>query len=468
MSCLIYNYFGYYTIGNYLSKNNRVIPDIACDDINTYKSQSGYNDNSYGEFYYSNIMSKVFVKDGGWLEYEKDISILNESYLNIKLLHNQNKLYQLDNFVKLKVFDKIIDNYKNVYLIIDIKDGEIIIDKTIYEEDNIIMDFRLPYQPFKNKYINFDLNGNILSETIPDNQSIILENIIPKIANNDLNINDTVEVDKYIYEDAKLYKGINGTPNIWKEYKLIDPVVVGTYLIDNNKLYIGVIGNPNVWKTVNGNYNIKYEDYYSEIDGELKKYEDYIIDYDVNYIHDILYIKEYDNNNNKNILANKYYKLTSVLQIPYFHNQYIKTNQYGKIFALDSNLYVVRNNKINVDSNFIAGFKKVRIWETDYWSQFENVFDIPNKGTYHIDENYPCKLTLKYDNSYGVKRFYFNQNDLLINTNIFYYLQPIKICGTFNYVKSIISYDDPNEEPLVVFYLLNDLCFSVQYSNKSY
>ena len=98
----------------------------------------------------------------------------------------------------------------------------------------------------------------------------------------------------------------------------------------------------------------------------------------------------------------------------------LKTNQYGKIFALDSNLYVVRNNKINVDSNFIAGFKKVRIWETDYWSQFENVFDIPNKGTYHIDENYPCKLKLKYDESIGVKRFYFNKNELIINTNIFY------------------------------------------------
>jgi len=447
---LIYEYYGYYTIGNYLSKNNKIIPDFNYDDINTYKSHSGYNDDSYGEFYYSNIMSKVFIKNGGWLEYEKDINILNESYLNIKLLHNQNKLYQLDNFVKLKVLDKIIDDYRTIYEIKDIKDGEIILDKDLYESDNLLLNFRLPYQPFKNKYINFDSNGNILSEIIPDNQSIIFDYIIPIIANNNLTTSNPVQINTYIFENNKLYKGIESG---WYEYQLNDPINEGTYLIDNNKLYIGT----NIeWKTVNGNYNIKYEDYYAEIDGTLNKYEKYEIDYTMSYIHDILYVK--DEQNNRVIQQNKYYKISSFLQIPYFENQYIKTNEHGKIFSLDNNLFVVRNNKINVDSTFLPGFRKVRIWETDYWSQFENVFDIPNKGEYHIDENYPCKLKLKYDESFGVIRFYFNKNELKINTNIFYFLQPIKISGTYNYIKSIITYDD---DPLVVFYLLNDIPYTL-------
>jgi len=447
---LIYKYCGYYTIGNYLSKNNKIIPDLKYDNINTYKSLSGYNDDSYGELYYSNIMSKVFIKNGGWLEYEKDINILNESYLNIKLLHNQNKLYQLDNFVKLKVLDKIIDDNRTIYEIKDIKDGEIILDKDLYESDNLLMNFRLPYQPFKNKYINFDSNGNILSEIIPDNQSIIFDYIIPIIANNELTTSNPVEINTYIFENNKLYKG---TTDLWKEYKLTDPPVDGTYLIDNNKLYIGT----NIeWKTVNGNYNIKYEDYYAEIDGTLNKYENYLIDYKINYIHDIFYIK--DEQNNRVNQQNKYYKINSYLQIPYFENQYIKTNEHGKIFSLDNNLFVVRNNKINVDSTFLPGFRKVRIWETDYWSQFENVFDVPSKGEYHIDDNYPFKLKLKYDNSIGVNRFYFNKKELIINNNIFYFLQPIKISGTYNYIKSIITYDD---DPLVVFYLLNDIPYTL-------
>jgi len=211
---LIYDYSGYYTIGNYLCKNNNIIPEINYDNNNTYISESFFNDDSFGESYYSNITQNIVFKNDGWLYHEKDICLLNETYMNVRLLFRNQKFYLLNNFIKLQVFDILFDENKTRIKIIDIKDNEIIFQDYYWVEENSIVNLRLPYQPFYNKYINFDSNGKILSEKIPDNQTIIFDYIIPFIAEEI----KTKPIDRF-------YKGIGS------EKKLTDTPVKDTYLI---------------------------------------------------------------------------------------------------------------------------------------------------------------------------------------------------------------------------------------------
>ncbi len=453
---LRYTYSGYFMVGNYLIKNNDIMPKLEYNDTTTYKADSNYNDHSLGEIYYSNVMSKIFIKNSGFYEFEKNINVFPESYLNVKLFTNSGKLYLFDNFVKIRKFDYIyIDGIglKNIFKIMDFRDGEIILDSPIpypfiIENENKLSPLpnncKLIYQPFEVKYINFDTDGTILSETIPDNKTIIYDYIIIEIAKN-LTLASPVVVDEYVYQNNKLYKGITGTPNSWKEYLLSDQVVVGTYLIADNKLYIGTSGTPNMWKTVNGNYKLKSENYYAETNGTIHKYESRFIP-SGEIVNDILE-------------PNKYYLLTQELQNPIYNNQLVKTDSIGKISSTTSNVFVVRDNKIEVDSTFGSGYKYVKIWSTDYWSQFENVLEVPETGQYTINNNYSVKINLTYDSA--LKAFYFNKTNLIINTDIFYFLQPVQTCGTFNYIKSVITTSDK-----VYFYLLTTMPFTLNNGDK--
>jgi hypothetical protein len=74
------------------------------------------------------------------------------------------------------------------------------------------LECRVPYQPFETKYIKFDAQGNILSEKIPDNKTIIYDYVIPTIANNKTDLTKAKSND----EKNKLTTEIKNLENLKK------------------------------------------------------------------------------------------------------------------------------------------------------------------------------------------------------------------------------------------------------------
>ena len=103
-----------------------------------------------------------------------------------------------DNFVKLKTLDKLMTADYNIYTIVNIRDNTIFLNTTPTGlTNNTFVKITLIYQPFSIAYINFDASGNILSTTIPDNKSILMETedsirlSVYVVSNNSINITMT-------------------------------------------------------------------------------------------------------------------------------------------------------------------------------------------------------------------------------------------------------------------------------------
>jgi hypothetical protein len=194
VSTLKDKYNGYFTLGNFLRKDNKVLPEIDYETMLTYKPTFTP---SVGDMYFSNSMNKFVIATSS--SSVSDVSTFQESSLTIKLYYNMNGLFLFDNMILLKNFDRLlctVDN--NIYTIKNIRDGMIFLDTNMNlssNYNNTFITFILPYQPFKIMYLNFDSNGNILSEKIPDNMTILLDDMdIYNVNNNMINIDNVANM----------------------------------------------------------------------------------------------------------------------------------------------------------------------------------------------------------------------------------------------------------------------------------
>ncbi len=445
----IYN--GYYTIGNYLRKDNNIIPDISYQNLTTFYSSKLL---SYGDIYYSNIKSKLVVSDN--IQTLSNVNLFNESNLNVKLLYNSGNLFLFDNFIKLKILDKIMFN-DEIYEIINIRDCQIFLNKQFLLEnkyDNKFINFTLPYQPFITKYINIDSDGNILSESIPNNQTIIYDYLDSLIQTITVTIDDTGDIltsevllDKYVINENTLYFGDN---NGWEK------VSVGIYLIisdgsdyNNNYYWIDVNNQLNLFKNIEVNnqtsLNVKDVD------------QDYII------YKNSLYTKIITNNQVSWKKQTSGYFYISDSNIEEYVDELVTINENGNIIICTPNLFTVTNNKIDIKliklfGQFDSGYKWVRIWETNYKSQFENLLYIPENlsvNDYEFNSNYPIKIETEYDSQSNSFKLL---NDLsLLSKYKFNYSQPVQVLGTYNYIKSINIDKQTN---IIYISLINNILFN--------
>ena len=170
---------GYYTFGVYSTKNNKELPNFNKQNIMTFNTNQ---DLAIGDIYKAE--DKLYISNSTLSTNNPPFlySKFTESSLRIKLLHYNKRFYLFDNFVKLKIWDKIVLVYDTnvlpiIFTICNIRDNEIIfkhIDNLHSLDDNKFYDFILPYQPFDAKYIN--INNNIISDnTIKNNTTLLIQ-----------------------------------------------------------------------------------------------------------------------------------------------------------------------------------------------------------------------------------------------------------------------------------------------------
>ncbi len=189
---LQYVYNGYYTIGNYLSKNNK-LPSIEYNNLLKYEKTITP---SIGTIYYNNNNKFEIVTFNNTTL--NNVSIFNEKSLKIKLFHNNKRFYLFDNFITLKNLDLLFFN-NSIYEISHIRDNQIFFNnKIVGLSDNTFYEFILPYQPFYSYYVLFDENGNILSHKFEDNTIIIIDLQIYNVFNNRINYTNLFSIYKWI------------------------------------------------------------------------------------------------------------------------------------------------------------------------------------------------------------------------------------------------------------------------------
>ena len=175
---------GYYTYGVYTKKLNKELPNFIKQNIIQFTTNT--NINLYDIYLYNNILN--INTDPTVLNNNNLYGNFKESCLNVKLLYNNAKFYLFDNFVKLKIYDKILylksDNTILILNIKNIRDNEILFDLTNVTlptfTDNTFYSFILPYQPFEIKYIQFEIStGNVITiqnTQIQNNAKILIPN----------------------------------------------------------------------------------------------------------------------------------------------------------------------------------------------------------------------------------------------------------------------------------------------------
>ena len=415
---LNYTYNGYYTLGNYLRDDNRIMPEINYE--NTMKLNYSTTI-SVGDIYYSNQTSQLTLATQ--IDTFYNINMFDESSLKIKLFYENGRLFMFDNFIQLKNLDKLIycGTSNIIYQIINIRDNEIFLNNTFGNssiESGSFVEFILPYQPFIPKYLEFDSNGNIKSDNLIDNQTLVFD----------------------------IFNCQNITAN---NVSTSGPVTVGTYIIDGTKLYIGTINN--VWEHVNsGIYlitsnNNTYNGQYckAESDSTLIIFTSITANNKTESYYDIgIYVIENDKlyvgtglNSPVSLVSTGYYRIVSS-DILKYNNVFVTFNKNNNLMIYN-NIYNVLNNKIDVEKLFTAGYYWVRLWKTNYVSFFDNSLYVPSDyspSLYPLNNNYPIKIDILFD--YSNSRFRILNKDIITSYE-FYYGQTIKYLGNYNYIKEI-------------------------------
>jgi hypothetical protein len=441
---LNYTYNGYYTFGNYLRDDNRIIPEINYENTMKLKYSTTV---STGDIYYSNQTSQLTLTTQ--TNTFNNINIFDESRLKIKLFYEDGRLFMFDNFIQLKILDKLIycGTSNMIYQIINIRDNEIFLNNT-FGNSSIVSDsfveFILPYQPFIPKYLEFDSNGNIKSDNLIDNQTIIFD----------------------IFNCQNITANSGPTSG---------PVTIGTYIIDGTKLYIGTINN--VWEQINsGIYfitsnNNTYNQQYckAETDCTLSIFTPITANKKTQlYYPTGTYVIENDKlyvgtgpSSPVSLVSTGYYMigLSDILK----YNDVFVTFSKNNNLMIYNNIYNVLNNKIDVEKSFTAGYYWVRLWKTNYVSFFDNSLYVPpnySTKSYPLNNNYPIKIDILFD--------YSNSRFEVLNTNIitsyeFYYGQTVKYLGNYNYIKEI-KFDGTN----MYIYMKNPLILNSSLDNTNF
>lgn len=189
--------------------------------------------------------------------------------------------------------------------------------------------------------------------------------------------------------------------------------------------------------------------------------------------------------NNINLVNNTFYDF--ILPYQPFEAKYIYINADGTINndTIDNNLsvcihdttpgnneinvYAINNGKIN--STFAEGFKWVLLWKTNYISSYDNYMDIPANYT---TAKYPNSmlLTNKHSISINVEYDQLNQRFKIVDsTNLvdgfkWFYKQPVKIYGGYNYISKIITEITSNVITYYIYLIYNVSSLKQINSNK--
>lgn len=415
---LKYSYNGYYTLGNYLRNDNRIIPQFNCENTMALISSTTV---SIGDIYYSNQNSQLTIPINSLTL--SNINLFGESSLIIKLLYKNGRLFLFDNFIQLKVLDKIIPiDSQTVYQIVNIRDNEIILNNTFGTSliiSNTFIEFIVPYQPFEPKYVEIDSDGIIKSETFIDNQTCIFD----------------------IFTDSVIsVSHFDSLPEI---------VTVGNYVEVYEKLYIGTVNNE--WEPVNGGIYL-IEDNYVKVDSEGTLTTFINIPVANKKTSSSYSVGTFVIDNNKlytvteteppfTLYSSGYYKIESSDILKY--NGVLVTFDKNDNLLIYNNIYTILNNKINVEKSFTAGYYWIRLWKTNYTSFFENSLYVPTNysySLYQLNNTYPIKIDVLFD--YDNLRFKI-LNGNIISSYEFYYLEPVKYLGNYNLINEV-RYDNDN------------------------
>jgi len=227
-SNLLNNTFtGYYTFGNIVNNNNKKIPNnLKIDTRMIFYSEKNINQR---EIYFDN--ETINLSDKNIIT--NNIFMFSNSGSYVDMYYQNNELYVIDNYVKIKNFDLLIYNDNNILSVNNINNGQIIFEKLTFfdiPEGNIKL--YLPYQPFEVFYVNI-VNGFITNITLNDSEFVLL---------------DTKE-----YNNKKLYKLINNT--IYHKNNVIVPITKTLWIkyINTNysSFYDNILKIPNIQKIDN-------------------------------------------------------------------------------------------------------------------------------------------------------------------------------------------------------------------------
>ncbi len=208
---LSYKYNGYYSFGNYLAKDNRIIPTFNYQNLLIYNKTYTTR---VGDIYFDNNNKLIIATS---IENVSNVNIFSEGHLpqnnntlytpniiplTIKLFYNKGNLYLFDNFIKLKIMDKIIYD-SAIYEIRTIRDNQIFLDKTIViANNNIFIECILPYQPFEIKYVYISNDGS-LNNNIFNYNTILLNNnddlIMYNVIDGKISLTDSSFIGGYYY-----------------------------------------------------------------------------------------------------------------------------------------------------------------------------------------------------------------------------------------------------------------------------
>ena len=397
---LNYSYNGYYTIGNYISKDNRIIPNINYQNILTfYKS---YKVNS-GDIYLSNNKLMISTTTQNLL----NINIFSESSIKIKLFYNKGNLYLFDNFVKLKIMDKLIFN-SIIYEIKNIRDNQIYLNKIIINsENNIFIECILPYQPFEIKYIYINSDGSITSKDICENYETIIIN--------EPNTNNML-----------LYNIIDNKIDFYVEgYYYIRLLKSNHYSNFENKMYIGTSPDNNIIEksNINNKFAIEIPTIFVNNNFKLLNNNSLLDYFDFYYLQPVYvggsynYLKniEYDNDNDiyyfillnqNNIDISFDNKLINIILSSSYCNMYEYYSQLKISFNFELNLYNYNKligEKINVVRYVLKNNELIFVQNKDI------IFDY---GKSLVDNEIDNNINITSENSDYTNIYFYNQAQL--------------------------------------------------------
>jgi len=165
-----YNF--YWTLGTYQKSHFNTLPNVIMNSTLRFYTTKvllpgiSYYDGINMCITMQNETSSNYIKQSTKFPLYANIYCFTEDTLNIKLFYVQNNgkiyYYSLDNFVKLKLYDKIYYN-NNIYEITYIKNKKIYLypDITVFPLNKTFIDCKLPYQPYEIKNITINLDYSI-------------------------------------------------------------------------------------------------------------------------------------------------------------------------------------------------------------------------------------------------------------------------------------------------------------------
>ena len=400
------------------------------DDIKYEIKSHNFNNifNIKPKIYYphnDNNNYSIYITSNLQIYYQNEFNNINDisyyyiidypQYINNNIIINDNKIIKYDKTYLETGEIIIIDD--NFYYVLGLNVS------TLYYELKLIR---------KNKEIRNNYTGYYTIGVLNKNNTKIPKlNYDTKLSfNTNINLNPG-----NIYYDPLISKmTINNTfLNKTNIFIFNNPSLNILLFYNNNKLYFFdnyvtikkfdiIINNNNFYKII----NIR--------DNELFVYPNFTHIYNNVFINFILPYQPFENiyisntttfNNNEVILYNENFNNNNILY----------------------DLYIIKNDKLDLLNTWVKKLK------CDYNSYFENKYTISKNS--NIDYyNFPFEFEVEYDDSNGFKII-----NNIINPN-FYYLQPVKICGTFNYIKNINLIDNS-----YYIQLLNPLNFTPNIQN---